>query len=121
MFISNISFGYRTILKEYFLKGLLPTVKYGIYGGELTQDNVTIEHLRPRCEGGGTELSNIALATWDNNHRRKNKPLCKVLTQNQADIYLKQFEDVDLPDFNGKQYINWVKGTLEKLLNSDNK
>ena len=40
----------------------MPSVKYGLYGGELNIDNVSLEHLKPHSWGGKTEWGNLALA-----------------------------------------------------------
>lgn len=120
MKISKISFGgYYPILKKYFREGLLPNVKYGIYGGELTADNVTIEHLIPSVNGGKTELGNIALATLENNHKRGHQPLYKVLTMDMVDEYLSQFEDVEFPGFSGDAYIAKLRANVKECLNQE--
>ena len=45
--IDSTSFKYHHPLKTEWLKGKLPTVKYGIYGKELTPKTVSIEHNIP--------------------------------------------------------------------------
>ena len=115
MNIAKISFnGYFPILKKYFREGYLPSVKYGIYGGELTPDNVTIEHLNPSCGGGKTALGNVALATYENNQKRGHKPLYEVLTMDMVDEYLAQFEFVELPGFSGDAYIAKLRANVEE-------
>ena len=54
-----ISFKYRSILKTEWLKGKMPTVKYGIYGGKLKPYNVTLEHIIPYSKGGETTIDNL--------------------------------------------------------------
>ena len=70
-----ITFGYSHKLKTLYKQGKLPTVKYGFYGGELTKDIVSLEHLQPHSKGGKTVLNNLVLATIENNNRRGNKSL----------------------------------------------
>ncbi len=117
MNITKISFnGYFQILKKYFREGRLPNVKYGIYGGELTADNITIEHLNPLGCGGKTTLGNIALATYENNHKRGHKPLHQVLTMDMVDKYLAQFENVEFPGFSGDAYITALRANVNDCL-----
>ena len=71
----SLSFRYSNPLKTLYKKGQLKSVKTGFYGGELTKRNVTLEHLKPHSKGGKTELSNLVLATDENNRKRGNKPL----------------------------------------------
>lgn len=111
-----ITFGTSHPLKLHFLKGHLPSVRYGIYGGELTPDNVTIEHLQPRSKGGKTTYNNIALATKLNNNRRSSHPLKNYLTDTMADEYLNQFRGVEIDDFSGDRYIRRVEPTIRRLL-----
>ena len=42
-----VSFGYSSPLKTLFKKGKLPSVTKGFYGGTLTKDTVSLEHLKP--------------------------------------------------------------------------
>ena len=58
----QVSFGYTHYLKTYYLQGKLPTVKRGLYGGILTPETVSLEHILPKEKGGHTTLSNLALA-----------------------------------------------------------
>ena len=73
--LNPISFKYRSILKTEWLRGNLPTVTKGIYGGDLTPETVSLEHIKCRCYNGKTELNNLALATKELNGLRGNKPL----------------------------------------------
>ena len=111
-----ITFGTNHPLKTLWLKHKLPSVRYGIYGGELTPDNISVEHLVPRSKGGRTTYNNIALATKLNNNCRSSHPLKNYLTQEQADIYLSQFRDVEIDDFSGNRYIHRVLPTIQRLL-----
>ena len=112
----QITFAQNHPLKTHWLKGHLPSVRYGIYGGELTPDTVTVEHLVPRSKGGHTTYNNIALATKLNNNRRSSHPLKNYLTQAQADEYLEQFKGIEIEDFSGDRYIRRVSPTIQRLL-----
>lgn len=115
--ISNpISFKYKSILKTEWLRGNMPTVKHGIYGGLLTPQNISLEHINCRCYNGKTELSNLALATRQLNELRGNKPLRFFLTGDKFIEYIKQFENVNLPNFNGKEYTQGLIKTIIEVL-----
>ena len=113
--VYQLSFGFKSILKTYWLQGKMPTVTKGIYGGELTKDNITLEHLKPCSKGGTTKLSNLALSKNTNNWIRSNKPIQGFLTKDMFDSYCEQFKGIKLPNFNGDEYIRQISKTLERL------
>lgn len=113
-----IVFGYKSILKTLWLQDRLPTVKKGIYGGILTRDTVSLEHINCRCYNGKTELNNLALATKKLNELRGNKPLRFFLDGDKFIEYIKQFEGVELPNFSGSAYVAGLIKTIIKTLES---
>ena len=115
MQITPVSFGYSNKLKTLWKKGELQTVTKGIYGGLLTKENISLEHLKPHSLGGKTKLYNLALATVENNQKRSNKPLEDFLTKENLNNYLKQFKGIKLKKFNGDKYIEQIKKTLQNL------
>lgn len=115
-FIKPIQFGYRHFLKDYYKQGKLHTVTRGLYGGELSFDTVTLEHLVPHSKKGRTVLSNLALAVDENNWKRGNKPLRDFLTKEMFDEYCEQFRGIRLPFFNGDEYIKMITKTVKKAL-----
>ena len=117
MQVSNVSFGYSHKLKTLYKQGKFPTVVKGFYGGLLTPDTVTLEHLKPHCEKGRTCLENLVLATANNNHRRGNKPLQEFLNPKAMEEYLAQFKDIKIKNFNGNDYINKIRKTVERIIN----
>ena len=114
--INSVNFTHKHLIKTYFLEGKLPTVTKGFYGGELTKDTVTIEHLRPISKGGKTELKNVVLAENVRNWSRSNKPLSCVFDEEAFKTYCKEFEGIKLPFFNGDNYIKQITRTIERLL-----
>lgn len=114
--ITPISFAYKSPLKTEWLKGNMPEVKYGLYGGLLTKDNITLEHIKPHSKGGKTTLKNLALAVDENNFKRGSAPLWKFLTKEMFEQYIEQFKNIFLPDFNGKEYAENLTKTVERLL-----
>ena len=111
----SLSFRYSNPLKTLYKKGQLKSVKTGFYGGELTKKNVTLEHLKPHSKGGKTELSNLVLATDENNRKRGNKPLKDFLNPENVKKYLEQFKGIELEGFNGNRYIRLIKETLRRI------
>lgn len=117
MFITagSVSFGYSNILKTLYKEGKLP-VRYGFYGDELTKANVTLEHLRPKCKGGKTELCNLVLASANKNQERGARPLKEMLNWECVGKYLEQFRNVHIGDFNGNRYIEMILRTIKRLI-----
>lgn len=114
--ITPISFTYKSVLKTEWLKGNMPSVTHGIYGGILTKDNITLEHIKPHSKGGKTSLKNLALAVDENNFKRGSKPIGQFLTKEMFEQYIEQFKNIFLPDFNGKEYAENLTKTVERLL-----
>lgn len=112
---SNISFGYSSPLKTLFKKGKLPTVTKGFYGGTLTKSNVSLEHLIPHSYGGKTDLSNLVLATKENNSRRSNLPIKAFINVQQVREYLEQFSGVLIGNLRGEDYIKKIIKTLKSM------
>lgn len=116
---SHITFGVR--MKRLWKQGKLPQVKKGLYGGELTNENVTNEHIVPKSKGGANNDSNMALATEANNNARGNEPIDKFVTQEQAEEYANQFKGIKRPDFDGDSYIKkFWKAFKEAISGGDN-
>lgn len=113
--ISIINFGYKSVLKTQWQKGNLPTVKKDIYGDLLIKGQETLEHIIPKSKGGKSTLSNYALANAGNNFRRSSFDLGKYTSVDAIKGYLKQFEGIELPDFNGNEYIKNLTRTLKKI------
>lgn len=114
--ISPIVFKNQPNIKKLWLKGELPEVVYGLYGGILKADNITREHVKPRSWGGKTVLYNTALAVDINNWRRGNKPLADYLSKQNYEQYLEQFDEILLPNFNGKLYKQNIFKTIMEAL-----
>lgn len=116
--ITSVDFGSNSLLKRLFKKGKLPEVEYGLYGGRLTQENATDEHIVPRSLGGKNDEGNIALATKSNNSARGNRPLKDYLTNENLKRYTDQFKDINLPQYNfsGKRYIKRLLQFIREAL-----
>lgn len=113
--VDNVSFGYKSILKTNFIKGKLPSVKYGFYGDRLNNKNVSIEHLKPKSKGGKSTLDNFVLASKEKNNLRGNKDIRNFAQRENILNYLYQFMGIKLPNFNGDKYIADIIRTLNKL------
>ena len=111
--------GYNSILKDMYKDGRLPSVKIGLYGGRLSKQTVSLEHIKPASKGGSTALKNMALATKDNNRLRGNRDINNYLTKAMLYNYLIQFKDLIVKYkgkiFNGNNYISNIVSTLKKV------
>jgi CRISPR/Cas system Type II protein with McrA/HNH and RuvC-like nuclease domain len=127
-----ITFGYTTTISKLFKEGKLPEVVKGFYGGELNLDAKSLqrasnEHLKPKSLGGQTNLSNIVLATVENNAKRGNDLLSNYFNKEKADEYWKQFENLIVEYqkgnktkiFDGNHYIEQSKATVKKILTQE--
>ena len=94
----------------------MPTVTHGFYGGKLTKDTVTIEHLKPNSKGGKLKLNNIALSKNTNNWARGNKPLSEFFNKEAFERYCEEIKGIKLPFFNGDEYVRQITKTIERLL-----
>lgn len=110
----GITFGYKSPLKTLYKKGKL-NIDKGFYGGTLTKENVTLEHLVPYSKGGKTTLDNLVLATKENNMKRSNLPIKDFINPSQVREYLKQFLGISTDDFSGDKYIKKIVMTLKKM------
>lgn len=113
--VKTISFGYKSIVKTLYKQGQLPQVTKDIYGKVLTPDNVTLEHIIPKCKKGASNLKNYALATAKANQERSSDPLLKHTTIENIKAYLEQFKGINKPQFNGDEYIKGVTNTLRRI------
>lgn len=114
--INGVSFqGYNSILKTEFRQNKLKSIKYGFYGDRLTQENVSLEHLKPHSQGGPTLLNNLVLTSKRNNSFRGNKDIREVANKENIYKYLLQFVGIDTGRFNGDKYIKLIVKTLRSL------
>lgn len=111
--ISNIVF--TSQIKKLYKKGKLK-VKYGLYGEELTKNNVSDEHIICKCFGGTDDLSNVALASKELNNARGNKPIEQFVTMGMIRRYLLQFKGIKCNGFDGDSYIKSIIETFKKLM-----
>lgn len=114
--IQQISFKYKSILKTEWLKGNMPDVKYDMGGNLLTKDNITNGHMLAHSKGGKTNLSNLMLETANYNFMKSNKPFSLFFTKEGFDKYCKQFEKINLPDFNGLDYVYRITKNAYNLI-----
>ena len=110
------TFGYYSELKTLWRQGKLLSVRFGFYGDKLTQENLSLEHLRPKSKGGKTVLSNLVLASKRNNGHRSSKPLKDFINAETVAKYLNQFIDVQVEGFNGNKYIDAIWHTVHNIL-----
>ena len=109
------SFGYKSILKDLFRQGEIPSVTRGLYGNKIDNSTVSIEHLLPHSLGGKDTLSNYALAHVQANVARGNNPLPYFLDSKMLDDYLSQFNFIIKGKFNGYVYQDMIRRTCKEL------
>jgi hypothetical protein len=110
------TFGYSNPLKTLYKKGKFPKVEYGFYGDKLTKDTVTLEHLKPKSQGGKTELSNLVLVSANKNQERGVRPLEEMFNWDNAGRYFQEFKDVKVGNFDGNAYIKMIVKTIYELM-----
>ena len=109
------SFQYNHKLKTDFKKGRLPTVKFDIAGIELTKDNVSLDHVIPKSQGGENTLFNYMLASKVFNSFRGVVPLAKLITKKMFDKWAKQYEDIMVCGVEGKVYTEEIKRKIWEI------
>jgi len=107
---------YRNVLKKEWLKGNMPTVKHDIGGNLLTPENATNGHMLAKSKGGLTTAFNITLETMDYNQLKGNKPFSWFFDTKNFMQYCDEVAKVDLPNFNGLEYVRGIIENAFKLL-----
>lgn len=115
----NPNFGYSHALKTAWKKGSLPQVKKGFYGERLTKKNVSLEHLKPKSQGGETKWHNLVLADNKINNERGDKPLSEYINFKAMGEYLDQFKNIKIKGFDGNKYIAMILETVGGILNAE--
>lgn len=105
------------LLKKLYKRGKLP-IKHGIYGGELTIDNVSNEHIKPKSCGGKLDITNIALATKENNNKRGNDDIRNYLTPESLKQYIDEILSVKTKKFDKFAYVRDLLKTINDLIDS---
>ena len=113
----GISFQYKWKVKTAYKKGLIPSLKVDASGRKLTKENATVDHIIPHSKGGRTRDNNLMIATKEFNNLRGDKSLTDYITPKGLAVYLKQFIDIKLPDFDGNEYIKQILKTIGGLQN----
>lgn len=100
-------------LKDAYLSGRLK-LKQGIYGGEITPDTFSHEHLQPVSKGGKNNIGNLAIANKQLNSKRGNRPLIEFFNKEAFEKYCKTIEEQHLPELKG--YVKKIKETVNRVL-----
>ena len=111
-----ISFTHKSVLKKEWLKGNMPSVKHDIGGNFLTKENITDGHMLAKSKGGLTKLSNLTLETYDYNQLKGNKPFSWFFDVKYFMQYCEEVAKVDLPNFNGLEYVKSIIANAFQLL-----
>lgn len=113
---SSVSFGYSHPLKTAFKKGLMPTVRYDVWGNPLTNKNVSLDHIICKSKGGKSVLGNYLLADRRANTQRGCTPIENMVTCEQLRLYLKQFKNIKNKYIDGNEYIRAVRRTFKQII-----
>ena len=120
--ISSLGFKYNHPIKKAFDKGLMPEVKRGLLGHELTKKTRSLEHLTPKSLGGTLAWDNVALTDKTANSKRGITPIEELVTKQMWIDYLKQFVNVKNQFIDGIEYIKGLckrfKIDIKEVLNA---
>lgn len=111
MYICNITFGARSILKKEFERGKIP-LKKDITGHELRRGESSLDHTIPKSKGGASRLDNYSLMSIFANNLRSNKPIEQFIDLPSLLEYIRVMLDVKTMEFNGVDYIKRWLNTL---------
>jgi len=114
--LTPIPFTYKSILKTEWLKGNMPEVTHDMAGNLLTKENITNGHMLAHSKGGKTVIDNLMLETAPYNFMKGNQPFSKFFSKEGFNAYCEQFKNIDLPNFNGLDYIDRITRTAKHLL-----
>lgn len=115
MYICNITFGARSILKKEFERGKIP-LKKDITGHELRRGESTLDHTIAKSKKGPSNLYNYSLMNPIANNKRGNKPIRGYIDLESLIEYIRVFLDVKTMEFDGIDYLRgWLK-TLQRAL-----
>ena len=106
---SRVSFAGKFGVRDLWMKGKLPQVKFDIYGLPLTKKTCSREHIIPKSLGGSSYNSNIALADKFMNSKRGTEKLSEFTTLENVVNYFMQFIGVKIKEgnrvrFDGDKY-----------------
>lgn len=113
-FITPIAFKYKSVLKDEFKAGHLPSVIIDPMGSILTKKNCTLDHFQPHSQKGGSEIGNYLLMKDVNNWKKADLPAKDTIKAKGLIKYLTQFIDVITEKFNGNDYIRAITKNAEK-------
>lgn len=112
--IQPISFCRKSPIKTAYKEGTLPLQK-GFLGGDLTPENVSLDHMLAKSKGGKSKLSNYVLTTTKNNNLKADRDIFEFATKENTEQYFKAFEGVQLGKHTGEQYLSMISRTLREL------
>lgn len=106
---SRVSFAGKFGVRDLWMKGKLPQVKFDIYGLPLTKKTCSREHIIPKSLGGSSYNSNIALADKFMNSKRGTEKLSEFTTLENVVNYFMQFLGIKIKEgnkvrFDGDKY-----------------
>lgn len=113
--LSNMCFGYKSVLKKDFDRGLIP-LKRDITGRKLKKGYVSVDHTIPKSKGGKSNINNYSLMDSFINNKRGSKPLKPFIDLESLVEYINVMINVKTPDIDGVEYLKgWLKNLLRAL------
>ena len=112
--IPAISFCRKSPIKTAYKEGSLALQK-GFLGGELTPENVSLDHMLAKSKGGRSKISNYVLTTMENNNLKADRDIFEFATKENTEAYFKAFEGAKLGKYTGEQYLSAISRTLREL------
>ena len=109
--IQGVSFCRKNIIKTQYQKGNIPLEK-DFFGGELTPETATLDHVLARSKGGRSKTSNYVILNVQNNCKKADKDIFEFATKEATEEYFKAFEGADLGKYTGGQYLKMITKTL---------
>lgn len=103
----NPTFQYSHKMKTDFKKGRLK-IKHDIAGNKLTKENVSLDHVIPKSQGGTSTTDNYMLATREFNSFRGVVPLALLITKEMFYKWAKQFEKLTVCGIPGPEYTKMI-------------
>ena len=112
---NQLTFQYRSILKDEFKRGAIKLSK-DITGQPLTKRVASLDHTIPKSKGGKSCLANYNLMNRLANMLRGNKPLKEVIDLESLIEYIIVMLNTDTGKFNGIEYLKkWLPNLHKEI------
>lgn len=115
MQVYQISFGYKSVLKDEYLRGKIK-IKKDITGHTIDKDTVSLDHTVPKYRGGKSQLENYSLMNTFINQRKGHNKLTNFIDLKSLVDYIIVMMDVDTEKINGIDYLRlWLRNLRKEI------